>query len=94
MSDDFAAPVKGITKALDTGLKLAKRVTKTRVSGSSAQVLQISESSKSLQKVLEGSSQEITSAYRFVLASCGEALPKALVENGKFLCLFDYLHNG
>jgi hypothetical protein len=88
MSDDVAPPVKGITKAFDTGLKLAKKASKTTGSGtgSAAQLLQLCESAKRLQKSLEESSRTINNAYREILASCGEAFPKSLVEDCKFCC--------
>ena len=83
MSDDFVAPVKGITKALDTGVKLAKRISKSASSPSAAQTLLITETAQSLQRSLEGSSQAIGDAYRQIVGSCGEPFMKALVEDRK-----------
>ena len=87
MGDDFTASVKGITKGLDTGLKLAKRIAKATGSASAAQSLQVSESARSLQKALEGSSKEINEAYRHAVASYGEAFSKALVDDSTPICL-------
>ena len=79
--DDFAAPVKGIVKALDTGIKLAKRVSKSASSAPGAQALQISESAHYLQKASEETSQAICAAYRQNVRQYGEPFTKALIED-------------
>jgi hypothetical protein len=82
MTDHFAASVKGITKALDTGIKLAKRVSRSASDASAGKALQILESAKRLQRELEGSSQVICDAYTQVLEACGEQpFTKALIED-------------
>jgi hypothetical protein len=81
--DDFAAPVKGIVKALDTGVKLAKRVSRSAGSAPAAKALQISESAHNLQKVLEESSKAISDAYMQYVGSCGEPFTTALVDESK-----------
>ena len=81
--DDFAAPVKGIIKALDTGVKLAKRVSKSASSAPAAQALQISESAHDLQKALEESSKAISDAYKHNVGQCGEPFTKAIVADRK-----------
>jgi hypothetical protein len=83
MSDDFVAPVKGITKALDTGVKLARRISKSSNAPSAAQALQITETARDLQRSLEGSSKAIGDAYRQSVGSCGEPFNKALLEDRK-----------
>jgi len=84
---DLIAPVKGIIKALDAGTKLAKRVAKATTSATGLQILQITESAKTLQDSLEECSRDISDAYRQVLGSCGEAFTKALLEDGTFAYL-------
>jgi chaperonin GroEL (HSP60 family) len=83
MSDDFVASVKGITKALETGLKLAKRISKSANFSSRAQALKITETTQALQKSLEGDSQAIRNVYWEAVRSCGEPFTKALAENRK-----------
>lgn len=83
MSNEFVASVKGITKALDTGIKLAKRISKSVDSPSGEQTLHILETTRSLQKSLEGDSQAIGEAYRECIESCGEPFLKALSEDSK-----------
>lgn len=82
--DDFAAPVKGIVKALDTGVKLAKRVSRSASSAPAAQALQISESAHTLQKALEESSQAISAAYKQNVGQCGGSFTKALIEDREY----------
>jgi hypothetical protein len=82
--DDFAAPVKGIVKALDNGIKLAKRLSKSASSAPAEQAPQISESAHSLQRVLDESSRTVRDAYRHTLAQCGEPFIKALVEDREY----------
>lgn len=82
MSDDFAAPVKGIVKALDAGVKLTKRVAKAASEGP-ANLSHISELAQELQGNLELSSQAIAEAYRDAVGSCGDDFNKALMEDGK-----------
>lgn len=78
MSDDFVAR---ITKALDTGIKLARRISKSSNSPSSAQALQITETAQDLQRSLEGSFKAIGDAYKQSVESCGEPFNKALLED-------------
>ncbi len=81
MSDDHVAPVKGIIRAIDQGIKLAKRVSRSADSASAAQALQISESAKYVQKALESNSKAINDAYRQSVEACGEPFAKALVDS-------------
>lgn len=80
--DDFAATVTGIVKALDSGIKLTKRVSKYATSASTPQALQLSDLAHSLQESLEKSSQAISDAYVQNVEACGEPF-KALVEDRK-----------
>lgn len=82
MSDDFAAPVKGIIKALDAGIKLTRRVSKSATNGPE-NYKYISELAGNLQRNLERSSQAIADAYRDAVGSCGEDFAKALMEDGE-----------
>ena len=77
------APVKGIIKGLETGIKLAKRVSKSASAAPvfSAQALQASESAQKLQKALERTSQAIIEGYRQNIGQCGEPFTKGLVDN-------------
>ena len=86
--DDFVAPVKGIVRALDTGIKLAKRASRSTGSAPGAQALQIAESAQSLQKTLEESSRAISDAYKQSSRQCGERFIIALVEDGEY----SYVH--
>ncbi len=79
--DYAAAPVKGIIKALDTGIKLAKRVSKSAASAPGEQSLQISEAAHILQRALEESSEAISDIYRSAVGRCGQAFTKALIED-------------
>jgi hypothetical protein len=92
MSDDFVAPVKGIIRAIDQGVKLAKRVSRSADSASATQVLRISESAKSVQKALERSSKAINDACRQNVETCGEPFTKALVEDSRCSCALQSLH--
>lgn len=83
--DDFAAPVKGILKALDNGIKLAKRVSKSTKLNPAAQALHIPESAHDLQNILEESSKIVIDAYRHSHAQCGEPFTRALAEDREFL---------
>ena len=85
--DDFAAPVKGIVKALDTGIKLARRASRSANSAPEEQALRISESARTLQAVLEDGSNTIHDAYGHTLRQCGESFTRALVEDSKYCCL-------
>lgn len=82
MSDDFAAPIKGIIKALDAGIKLTKRVARSASDGPS-NLIYISELAQNLQKNLEKTSQAIADAYRDAVGSYGEDFAKALMEDGE-----------
>lgn len=84
MTDDFVAPVKGIIKALDTGIKLARRITKSSNTTSTVQALQITEIARDLQRSLEGNSKAIGDAYKQGVESCGEPFTKALREDRKW----------
>jgi hypothetical protein len=81
--DDFAAPVKGIIKALDTGIKLAKRVLKSAGSAPTSQSLQIFESAHSLQRTLEESSKAICDAYKQNVELCGQSFAAHLADESK-----------
>jgi len=83
MTGDFAPPVKRITKTLDTGIKLGKRVSKSAISASAANALQISLSARDLQRSLERDLQLISNAYKQCVGSYGEPFTRTLVENGK-----------
>lgn len=80
---DVVAPVKAIIKAIDTGIKLAHRVSESASSASTAKALQISESAPSLQKSLERTSQAIRDAYHQNVESCGEPFTKTLIEDSE-----------
>ncbi|PQE22861.1 SH3 domain-containing protein [Rutstroemia sp. NJR-2017a BBW] len=80
MSDDVAAPVKGIIKALETGIKLSKRVSRSASDGP-PNLAYISELAQELQRNLEKSSEAISGAYKDATVSCGQAFAKALVED-------------
>ncbi|KAF7856303.1 hypothetical protein EAF04_009831 [Stromatinia cepivora] len=80
MSDDFAAPVKGMIKALDAGIKLTKRISRSASHGPE-NLKYIAELAHNLQRTLEKSSQAIEDAYRDAAGSCGEAFAKALLED-------------
>jgi hypothetical protein len=83
MSDDFVASVKGITKDLETGIKLAKRISKSLSSSPGPQTLNITETTEALQKSLEGDSQGLRNVYWEAVRLCGESFTKAVVENRK-----------
>ncbi|TVY78513.1 hypothetical protein LSUE1_G008168 [Lachnellula suecica] len=80
MSNDIAPGVKSILKAIDSGIKLGKRVARSSVYAPAAQVLQISESASNLQKSLEGSSKAIKDAYDISVKKCGEPFVNALLN--------------
>lgn len=82
MSDDVAPPVKGIIKALEVGIKLSKRVSKSAGEGS-PNLAYISDLAQELQTNLEKSSQAISDAYKAATLSCGQAFAQALVEDGE-----------
>jgi len=90
--DDFAAPVKGILKALDTGIKLAKRVSKSASSATVAHASQISDAAQALQRTLEESSKTVNDAYRHTVDQCGEPFTKALVEDSQYIALREYVY--
>ena len=85
MSDDFAISVIGILKALDSGIRSAKRVSKSANAGPvfSGHSLQALESAQKLQKSLENSSRAISDAYKQNAGQCGESFTTALVEDRK-----------
>jgi hypothetical protein len=85
--DDFAAPVKGILKALDNGIKLAKRVSKSTKLDPAAQALHIPESAHDLQNILEESSKVIIDAYRHSHGQCGDPFTRALAEDREYSCV-------
>jgi hypothetical protein len=78
---DFVVPVKAIIKAIETGIKLANRVSESASSATTAIALQISASAPRLQKSLERSSQAIRDAYKHNVEASGESFSKALVED-------------
>jgi len=83
MSDDIAPGVKSILKAIDSGIKLGKRVARSSVYAPAAQVLQISESAQKLQKSLEASSKAIKNAYNESVGICGAPFVNALLDECK-----------
>lgn len=78
-------PVKGIIKALDTGIRLTKKIAKTASAAPAAQALQIQESAQNLQKSLEKSSQAIIEGYSQNDSGCGQQFTKALVEDRRLI---------
>ncbi|QSZ31043.1 hypothetical protein DSL72_000604 [Monilinia vaccinii-corymbosi] len=80
MYDDFAAPVKGIIKALDVGIKLTKRIAASASHGPE-NLIYISELAQGLQRNLEKTSQAIADDYRDAVRSCGEDFVKALMDD-------------
>ncbi|KAM3084197.1 hypothetical protein ACMFMG_001698 [Clarireedia jacksonii] len=80
MSADVAPPVKGIIKALETGIKLAKRISRSASEGP-PNLAYISELAQGLQRNLEKSSEAIGQAYKDATVSCGQAFAKTLVED-------------
>jgi hypothetical protein len=85
MSDDFVTPVKGIIKALDTGIRLTKKIAKTASSPPSAQGQQIQKLAQNLQKSLEKSSQAIVEGYRQNDSGYGQQFTKALIEDRRLI---------
>jgi len=83
MSDDIAPGVKSIIKAIDSGIKLGKRVARSSVYAPAAQVLQISSSAQELQKSLQGSSKAISDAYNESVKKCGQPFVNALLDERK-----------
>ena len=84
--DDFAAPIKGIVKALDTGIKLAKRVSKSANTVPEEQSRQILQSAQVLESVLRDCSKNIQDAYNHTLVQCGEPFTKSMAEDSKYSC--------
>lgn len=80
MSDTTAPGVKSILKAIDSGIKLGKRVARSSVYAPAAQVLQIADSAHNLQQSLAGSYKAITDAYKDCVAKCGEPFVDALLD--------------
>ncbi|TAQ84437.1 hypothetical protein B7494_g7232, partial [Chlorociboria aeruginascens] len=78
MSLEWIPPVRGITKALDTGIKLSRRVAKSTILVTAAKALQISKSVQNLQKGLEKSKGSIIEAYEQVDKLCGKSFIEAL----------------
>lgn len=83
MITDVVAPVKGITRAFDNGIKLAKRVSRSANSAPAEKALQISESAQSLQKSLERNSQAVNDAYEQGVAAFGKGFSNALVQDSE-----------
>lgn len=83
MSDDIAPGVKSIIKAIDSGIKLGKRVARSSVYAPAAQVLLISGSAQELQKSLAGTSKAIRDAYDEAVEKCGEQFVNALLDERK-----------
>jgi hypothetical protein len=86
---DFVAPVKAILKALETGIKLTKKVSESAElavseyasSATEAKAQQISELAPGLQRSLEQTCQAIRDAYQQEVEACGKPFTKALVED-------------
>lgn len=87
MSDDLVPSVKGIVRAYDTGIKLAKRVTKSATSdtatATAARALEIAESAHRLQSSLERSSETIRDVYDTYVSIHGDSFAQAVTENSK-----------
>lgn len=83
MSRDFVAPVKGINKALESGIKLARGISRSVSDAPAVIALKIAESAKTLQKSLENDAKAISEAYRQGVKDFGQPFFNALVENGK-----------
>ncbi|RDW64066.1 hypothetical protein BP5796_10568 [Coleophoma crateriformis] len=81
MVDDVIAPVKSILKAFDNGIKLAKRVSRSAGDAPSAKALEISESTKTLQKALEKDTKAVNDAYSRGVAAFGDSYTKLLTED-------------
>jgi hypothetical protein len=91
---DYAAPVKAILKALETGIKLTKKVSESAELAVSefaspateAKAYQISQSAPGLQRSLEQTAQAIRDAYQQEVETCGKTFAKALVEDSERFC--------
>lgn len=83
MADDVVAPVRSILKAFDNGVKLAKRVSRSTSEVSSAKALEISESTKSLQKALETDAKAVSDSYFKSMAAVGNSFTKALTNDSR-----------
>lgn len=81
MSEELIPSVKGITKALETGIKLAKRISRSAESSSAEKSPEIIEVAQKLQKALEADSQAIRNVYLHAERACGESFNKTLLEN-------------
>jgi hypothetical protein len=85
------APVKAILKALETGIKLAGRVSESAElafseaanSATTAKAQQIAQSAPNLQKALEQTCQAIRDAYQQAIEAYGKPFTKALVEDSE-----------
>lgn len=94
---DFVAPVKAVLKALETGIKLTKKVSESAELAVSeyaspateAKAQQISESAPGLQQSLEQTCQAIRDGYQREVETCGKAFAKALVEDSELICTTD-----
>ncbi|KAH8587595.1 hypothetical protein B0O99DRAFT_526536 [Bisporella sp. PMI_857] len=78
---DYITPVKGIVKALETGTKLAKRVSRSTASNSELHASTIFESARALQESLAESAKDISDAYAQLLGSCGDRFALGLTED-------------
>jgi hypothetical protein len=85
------APVKAVLKALETGIKLAGRVSESAEltfseaanSATTAKAQQIAQLAPSLQKALEQTCQAIRDAYQQDVEAYGKPFTKALVEDSE-----------
>ncbi len=85
------APVKAILKALETGIKLAGRISESAElafseaanSATTAKAHQIAQLAPSLQKALEETCQAIRDAYQEDVEAYGKPFTKALVDDGE-----------
>jgi hypothetical protein len=91
------APVKAILKALETGIKLAGRVSESAElafseaanSATTAKAQQIAQSAPNLQKALEQTCQAIRDAYQQAIEAYGKPFTKALVEDSEHSGIFE-----
>ena len=89
MSDDFATPVKGIIKAYDSGIKLARRIAKSANSTTALKALDIATSARDLQESLEGSSKAVADVYTRCFEQWGEPFARALMEDSELILFQD-----
>lgn len=85
MADEFAAPVKGIVKALEAGIRLAGRVLNAAASirEDQEQALLIPPSARNVKKVLEENRLVIADTYKQENEKSAGAFAVALDQNGR-----------